>query len=199
MKRVLGLIITLFFVVSCQTDTNRITRVSYDTTTDLTGRWNDTDSRLVSESMISDLLGRDVFEDLELELGHKPVLIVGRIRNKTSEHINVTSFIKDMERELVNSRVVKVVASSEEREELRDEIFDQQSNSSLESMKMIAQETGADLMLIGSIISMSEKLNDVQAVYYQVDLELIGLETTEKIWIGSNKHKKIIKLGGTEW
>ncbi len=189
----------LLFTLSCQTTNDRVTRVSSDLETDLSGRWNDTDSRLVSEAMISDMLTRPAITDFRDVNGRKPVLIVGSIRNKSSEHISVSSFTKDIERELVNSGRIKIVASSEERDEIRDEKEDQQSNSSFETAKRLAQETGADLMLIGNIITINDQLDDVKVVYYQVDLELISLESNEKIWIGTKKHKKIIVLGGTEW
>lgn len=198
MKKVYLILISIL-VLSCQTTGNRVTRVSSDLETDLSGRWNDTDSRLVSEAMIEDLIGRPVLANLKDDIGHRPVIIIGNIRNKSSEHISITSFVKDMERDLVNSGLVKVVASSEERDQLRDEKEDQQSNSSIETAKRLAQETGADIMLIGSIITINDRIDDTKVVYYQVDLELIDLETNEKLWIGTKKHKKIIELGGTRW
>lgn len=200
MKKTVLLLSLLLLVFSCQTTSNkRVTRVSSDMETDLSGRWNDTDSRLVSEAMISDLMSRPAIEDFRDENGRKPVVIVGTIRNRSSEHISVTSFTKDIERELVNSGRVKMVASSAEREELRDEKEDQQSNASLETAKRLAQETGADMMLIGSIVTINDQVDNTKVVYYQVDMELINLESNEKMWIGTKKHKKIIDLGGVEW
>lgn len=193
------LFITVIAFLSCTTDSERVSRVEADYDIDLSGRWNDTDSRLVSTEMIQDLLSRSWIDNFYEDNDRKPVLIVGNIRNKSSEHIDVTSFVKDIERELVNSGVMKVVASSEEREGLRDEKEDQQSFSSLDTAKRLAQETGADLMLIGSIITIEDRLDDIKVVYYQVDMELVLLESNEKVWIGSKKHKKIIELGGAEW
>lgn len=191
--------IIVLALLGCTTNSERVSRVSADYDIDLSGRWNDTDSRLVSTEMTQDLLSRRWIDNFYETNDRKPVLIVGNIRNKSSEHIDVTSFVKDIERELVNSGVMKVVASSEEREGLRDEKEDQQSFASLDSAKKLAQETGADLMLIGSIITIEDRLDDVKVVYYQVDMELVLLESNEKVWIGSKKHKKIIELGGSEW
>lgn len=198
MKKIALILSVILLALGCQTN-DRVTRVDSDLQTDLSGRWNDTDSRLVSEAMIADLMSRPAIDDFREENGRKPVMIVGTVRNKSSEHISVSAFVKDMERELVNSGRVKMVASSQEREELRDEKEDQQSNASLETAKRLAQETGADLMLIGTIVTINDQLDDVKVVYYQVDLELINLESNEKVWIGSKKHKKIIELGGTKW
>lgn len=198
MKKLILILFILILTYSCQT-TKRVTRIDSDIDTDLSGRWNDTDSRLVSKDMIDELLNSYMINDLTNRYNNKPVLIIGSVRNKSSEHLNVLSFIKDIEREIVNSGKFKLVASSGERQEIRDEKEDQQSNSTLDSTKRLAQETGADVMLIGNIISIVDQLNSTRVVFYQVDLELIDLETNEKLWIGSKKHKKVIDLGGTEW
>lgn len=198
MKNIFLILISVFILVGCQTN-DRVTRVSSDMETDLSGKWNDTDSRLVSEAMIEDLMSRPAIDNFKEDYGKRPVIIVGSIRNKSSEHINVTSFVKDIERELVNSGRVKLVASSDERNQLREEKVDQQSNSSLETAKKLAQETGADIMLVGTIITIVDQLEDTKVVFYQVDMELINLESNEKLWIGTKKHKKVINLGGTKW
>lgn len=199
MKKILLPIVVILLVLSCQTTSNRVTRVSSDLDTDLSGRWNDTDSREVSKTMLDDLLSRSTIRRFRQELDDTPVIIVGRVRNLSSEHINVNTFMKDLERELINSGEVKVVASSNERVEIRDEREDQQSHSTLETANRLAKETGADLMLIGSISSIADQIDDTRVIYYQVDLELISLENNEKLWIGSQKHKKIIDLGGAKW
>lgn len=199
MKKIIVFLFSLLVFAGCQTNSNRVMRVSSDLQTDLSGRWNDTDSRLVSEAMIDELLNGRVIVNLMNEYENKPVLIIGTIRNRSSEHISIQSFIKDMERELVNSGSFKVVASNIERDEIRNEKEMQQSNASLETATRLAQETGADIMLIGSIITITDQIDKTRVVYYQVDLELIDLETTEKLWIGSKKHKKVIELGGTKW
>lgn len=199
MKKIILIFTAILVITGCQSTNNRVTRVSSDLDTDLSGKWNDTDSRLVSEAMIDELLNGRVITNLREEYKRKPTLIVGTISNKTSEHINVESFVKDMERELVNSGSFKVVASSSERIEIRNEKDEQQSNATLETAARLAQETGADIMLIGSIINITDQVDKTKVVYYQVDLELIDLETTEKLWIGSKKHKKVIELGGTKW
>ncbi len=173
----------------------QVTRTSVDTVTDLSGRWNDTDSRLVSESMIADMLTAPWLPNHEetSQTQKKPVIITGSIRNKSSEHIEVSTFIKDIERSLVNSRKATVVASSDERLQIRAEREDQQTQASSATIKRLGEETGADYVLIGNISSQSDNIDRTTAITYQIDLELISVENTEKIWIGLKKIKKIIK------
>ena len=197
MKRALLILLALTVVMGC--GKRKVTRLETDTVTDLSGRWNDTDSRLVAEEMISDCLSRVWLTDFTMAEGRKPVVTVGTIRNRSSEHINTETFSKDFERELLNSGKVKFVASREQRGEVRDERLDQQEFASLETAKRMAQETGADFLLYGDINTIQDELEGTRIMYYQTDLELINIETNEKVWIGTKKIKKEITKGGTKW
>ena len=198
MSKFLLLIVCILLVSGCGGG-RTVTRISTDEVTDLSGRWNDTDSRLVAEAMISDMLSRPWLIDFEQENLKKPVVIVGTVRNISTEHINVEVFIKDMERELINSGKVNFVASKTEREEIREERMDQQMYSSVETAKKLAQEVGADFFLIGSVKSVEDWFEGKKAVLYSVDLELIDVEKNLKTWIGNKKIKKFIEQRGYKW
>jgi penicillin-binding protein activator len=197
----LGFLAMIVVVVlgACATPSRTVQRTSADTTTDLSGRWNDTDSRLVAEEMIGDLLNSAWLTNFSQQEGGKPVVIVGRVRNLSSEHIDTTPFIKDIERELVNSGRVTFVASAEEREAVREERMDQQTEASPETIKRLGEETGADFMLRGSITSQTDAVEGQRAVLYQVDLELINIESNVKAWINSKKIKKVIEQSRSRW
>jgi len=178
-------------LVACSKD---VKRVDVDEDIDLSGRWNDTDSRMVSDAMISDCLKGGWLPKFASSNGGKaPVVIVGTVRNKSHEHINVATFTKDLERALINSGEVEFVASSAQRDEIREEREQQAVFSSEETAKEHGQEVGADYMLKGEINSIKDKEGRKSLVYYQVDLELIHIETNKKVWIGDKKIKKLIK------
>ena len=191
MKTIMGLCLIMFSLGSCSSI--RVARTDSDTVTDFSGRWNDTDSRLVAEEMISDTLFQPWLARFYEVEKRPPVLILGTIRNRSSEHIDTGIFTKDIERELINSGRVEFVASLDERGEIREERLDQQSESSPESMKRLGQETGADYILIGTIASITDQVDRVRAILYQIDMELIHIETNKKVWIGSKEIKKLIE------
>jgi len=70
-----------------------VTRVESDTVTDLSGKWNDTDSRLVAEEMIQDVLSRGWLSKFNRSKGKAPTVIVGTVRNLSHEHINTRTFM----------------------------------------------------------------------------------------------------------
>ena len=178
----------------------KVERQEVDTTIDLSGRWNDTDSRLVSEEMIADCLRRPWVEKYKARNdGRIPTVIVGQIKNRSHEHINVQTFVKDLERELINSGQVQFVASRGEREGIREERVDMARNASDETMKEAGQEIGADYMLIGVINTIRDDIGSEAVMYYQVDLELIDMANNLKVWIGDKKIKKLIKKPKVKW
>jgi len=171
----------------------KVDRVAVDETIDLSGNWNDSDSRFVSEQMITEVFAHPWASDYVARTGQKPVVIVGTIRNMSSEHLETGVFAKDLERELVNSGKVKFVASSSERTEIRQERLEQQKFSTEQTAKRLAAETGADYMLKGSIKTQMDTEGRKQVKFYQTDLELIHVESNEKIWIGTKKIKKLVQ------
>lgn len=188
--------IIFLMLISCGSATRSVARVHHTTSTDLSGKWNDTDSRMVAEKMVGDVLKRPWLADFKAENEKKPTVIISKVKNRTSEHINTSTFIKDIERELINSGRVKFVATKSERGSVRSERLDQQSNSSFETAKQLANETGADFMMIGTISNISDSAGGDKVVYYQIDLELINIESNEKVWIGNEKIKKVISKDG---
>jgi uncharacterized protein (TIGR02722 family) len=198
MKKVFVVLLVFCLALGCSSS-RKVYRIEPNTTTDLSGNWNDTDARLVAEEMIKDCLSRVWLTDFAAAKGKKPVVTVGTIRNKSSEHIDNETFTTDFERELTNSGQVKFVASREQREEIRDERFDQQDFASPETMKKIRAETGADFILLGAIKSIVDEIQGTKVVYYQTDLELINIESMEKVWIGTQKIKKEISKSKTKW
>jgi uncharacterized protein (TIGR02722 family) len=174
----------------------KVRRIDPESTTDLSGYWNDTDSRIVADDMISDCLSHPWIQQHALEHQAKPVVIVGSVGNRSMEHIATGTFIRDLERAYVNSGNVRVVANPLEREELRDEREQQQDWATEETRKRLRAETGADYMLNGVIDVIIDKEGGTEVKFYQVDLYLTNIQSNERVWIGQSKIKKEISRGG---
>lgn len=184
------LILALLIMGGCARRT--VSRISPDQQVDLSGNWNDTDSKLVAEEMTRDMLGRPWRMEFSNKNNKKPVVIVGVVTNKSHEHIESEPFIKNMERELINAASVRIVQNAQFREKLREERADQQQFASPETAKKWGRELGADYMVFGTINSIVDAINKKKVVYYQVNLELTDMETNEIVWIGEKKIKKFI-------
>lgn len=171
----------------------RVTRVDTSVTTDLSGRWNDTDSKVVAEKMIDEMVHRPWLNNFSKAAGRQPVVIVGTVLNKSHEHINIETFVTDLEREMTNTQQVTFVADKGQREEIREERHDQATHSREATQKAPGKELGADYMMKGHISTILDEADGTKAVYYQIDLELISLTDNVKAWYGQHKIKKVIE------
>jgi len=171
-----------------------VQRINTDQQVDLSGRWNDTDSKLCADDLTEKVLAAKWIPKFEQDhTGNKPSVIVGLIKNKSHEHIDAETFIKDIEKAIIHNGSVRLVQAGDKREELRGERAGQQDFASPETIKKWGREMGADFMLQGTINSIVDSYNNQQVVYYQVDLELTNIETNEIVWLDGKKIKKFIK------
>ena len=172
----------------------QVTRVSTDETIDISGNWNNSDSRLVAQEMTQSILGHAWLSNhLEQHTGKKPVVVVGMVQNKSHEHIDAETFVKEVEQTFIQTQRVRLVQGGKKREELRAEKADQQANASLSTMKKFGLENGADYILQGSINSIVDAHKRQKVVSYQVNLELTNIQTNEVVWIGDKKITKYVK------
>ncbi len=176
-------------VVGCAT---KVTRVQSDSTIDLSGRWNDADSRMVADAMIKDCLSQGWLNKWDTK-NKQPTVVVGKITNKSHEHLSTETFAEDVERALLNSGRVGFVAGKAERDQVRDEKDDQQSNSSAQTASSLHEETGADLMMIGDVNSIVDQEGNKAVIYYQVSMKLVEVESNRTVWIGEKKIKKYVE------
>lgn len=95
---------------------------------DLSGNWNDTDAQKVSAALAAQISSGPWIENFLAEKGKKPTLIVAPVRNKTAEHIATKTLVDQLERDFINGGRVRVVASAEEREQVREERADQRNS-----------------------------------------------------------------------
>lgn len=188
--RFLIYLILLVFLFSCA---RSVSRIDPGQQIDLSGRWNDSDSRMVADKMTSELLNSEKFKEYAQTLGRKPAIIVGQIRNKTSEHIDAGNYVKKMELAIFNSGIADVVESDDFRNRLREERAQQQDFSDPSTMARWGKEVGANLMLFGEMTSETDVYNKDRVVNYVTTLFLTDVETSKRIWYGQQEIKKHIK------
>ena len=170
-----------------------VQRIDTEKVKDLSGAWNDTDSRLVSEEMIEDVLSQPWLRDFTRKHRAQPALIVGGMRNLSHEHINLNTFVADIERAMIRSKKVQFVASPTERGSVRAERKDQDLHATEATRNPMGQELGADFMLQGTINTILDEADGTKVVFYQVDLELVNIENNVKAWFGQKKLKKVVE------
>ena len=190
MKRLImtmTVVMLALILVSCAS-TPKVRRVDAGTPRDLTGFWNDTDVRIVSEALIADFLGSPRVAQMIDGMDRTPVVLVGRFRNESSEHIDTAIISTTMETVIFNTGKLDFVAGGAIRDELRDERRGQQEHAS--DATLMRNETGADFMLFGSVRSIVERSGRHSVRTYFVSAEMTNLETNQRLWMATNSEIK---------
>ena len=190
MKKILFLTIfaAAFALFSCSSapSSSNVKRIDAETTVDLSGYWNDTDVRIVAETLINECMNAGVISEFRAANGKPPTVILGTFANKSDEHIDTSIIAKKFEIALINSGKVDFVASAQERGEIRDERADQQINASEETAKHVGNELGADFMLIGSVKTIVDMADKKMTRTYYVTAEMVNIENNKKLWAGED-------------
>ena len=191
--------IACFFCLSCSLTafscmstgkSQTVDRISAEEQVDLSGYWNDIDVRLVADHLVSDCAANPSVAAFTQKNGRLPVVIVGRIRNQSDEHIDTKILSKQIESALLNSEKLEFVADADERLAIRAERLSQQDFANLETAKALRNELGADYMMVGSIKTIIDSSDTVSIRSYYVHAELIDIESTRIIWAGEDSSIK---------
>lgn len=148
-----------------------------------------TDLQMIASKMVDDLL---VFPPIvEVTSQRRPVLFVDRIKNKTTEHIDLESVTDTIQTKLINSgkfRFVDMTAIEQVREQ-----FNYQQDSGFvdeNTAAKVGRHIGAEYMLYGNMSSIVKKDGDTRDVYYKFTLKLMHLETGIVEWASEKEIRK---------
>jgi len=206
--RILAMTVVLISVLAfsaCVSSSPGVKRVDAGSQIDLSGYWNDTDVRIVCEALIRDCLNsprvdQAIRAKAGIPGGKKPVVLVGKFRNESDEHIDTAIIASIMEVTIFNSGKLDFVAGGRTRDELRAERQDQQSNASEATTAALAKETGADFLLTGTVRTIIDRADNRTVRTYFVNAEMTNIETNQRMWMGQNSEiKKLITRAKTKF
>ncbi|MEL0635580.1 penicillin-binding protein activator LpoB [Marinomonas sp. TI.3.20] len=189
-------LLVILLAVTLAACSGSVKRIDTNTEVALSDRWNNIDSKLVADAMINDMLSFPWYRDYSFSKKGNPTIIIQTIRNKSSEHIPVDTFVNDIKRSLLRAGKVNFVVSGAEREDIRTERSDQEMNAAPDTAAKFGLEQGAGFALSGTINSIVDSNGDQRVTFYQVDLKLINMTTNEEVWNGQKQIKKLATKGG---
>ncbi|HUW00349.1 MAG TPA: hypothetical protein VMV88_09340 [Gallionella sp.] len=186
-------VLAALILAGCSTNVNR---TWVNEVKDIPGNWNEADSRQISDAMVHDSIAAGWIDPYSLSLRKVPIVVIGNIRNLSQQHINTNRFVYDLERALVNSGRVNVVASLGEHGDKVGKPVDTDRNVATATRAKIGKDSAADYKLIGSINAKVETSDSLQIHYYQVDLTLVSLADNRIVWTGRKILKKEVRDAG---
>ena len=149
-------------------------------------RWSETDMQKTVQFLVNSAVKHRAIANAK----KPPVVMVTRLQNKTSEHIDTQSITDMITVELVNSGTVQFVDKAA-RDDVAEELEYQASGTTdRTSRKRRGNQVGADLILNGRIDSIVKEVGKAKTVYYKITLNLTNLSTNLIVW---TNHKQIRK------
>lgn len=148
-----------------------------------------TDLQMIANKMVDDLL---VFPPVvQMTQQRRPVLFVDRIKNKTTEHIDLESVTDSIQTKLINSgkfRFVDMTAVEQMRKQ-----FEYQQQSGMvdeQTSARMGRQIGAEYMLYGNMSSIVKTDKKTKDVYYKFTLKLTHLESGIVEWASEKEIRK---------
>ena len=186
----LGLALAAAPLAGCSSRTNQGARGSLLQPRDYNTSFNPEDAQGVFEDMVDDCLSKAWLDNFNDQNERDPKLFVGVINTDPRDQIETELFTRPIEEELVNSGRVVVLASPEQRDTLRQERIDMQVFTRESDVKAVANELGADYIMLGKVSNYTARDGAARVYFYQVVLELLDIESGQKVWIQTERIKK---------
>ncbi|TVQ78523.1 MAG: penicillin-binding protein activator LpoB [Bradymonadales bacterium] len=186
----ISLLLSAEFLVAC--GPREFTRGRYDdpaTVRLLDDQFNENDMQLMSRDLVASLLD---FEGIKGRDG-SPVVMLGRFRNRTSEHIDMKMLTDHMRTALIRTQRFRFVDGSL-RQDLAEE-YDYQASEFVDQATAVrmGQQLGVEYLIVGDLGSIIQQVGNDKIVYYKITMNLVDVATNVILWSDDREVRKIYR------
>ncbi|HYO51997.1 penicillin-binding protein activator LpoB [Archangium sp.] len=162
----------------------------------LSDHFNENDLQLIAKKMVNSLAGSPRFAQPGQQL---PVVLVGRLKNKTSEHIDMASLGDKIQTGLAQTGRFALLDKAA-REDLAEEYEYQQSGYVRpDEAKGPGQQASADYLLTGEMSSIIQQVGNDKLVYYKMTAKLNNVRTGIVEWTDEKEIRKKFERKPISW
>ncbi len=155
----------------------------------LDDRFSENDLQLIAKTMVNSLIASPLISGNAAT----PAVLVGKMRNRTTEHIDMLALSDKVRTALLQSGKFRFV-DGENRSDIAEE-YEYQRSGYVDpaQAKGPGHQTGADYMLTGTLTSNVQEVGKDKLVYYKATFQLTGLRSSEIIWSEEKEIRKAYK------
>lgn len=162
----------------------------------LSDQFNENDLQLIAKKMVNSLASSPRFAQPAQQL---PVVLVGRMKNKTSEHIDMNSLADKIQTGLAQTGKFALLDKAA-REDLAEEYEYQQSGYvDPNAAKAPGQQASADYLMTGEISSIIQQVGRDKLVYYKMTVKLNNVRTGIVEWTDEKEIRKKFEKKHISW
>lgn len=179
---------SLLFLLSCGTPQVHYGEAGQVET--LTADFGSTDLQMIAEKMVNSMLTTPLFTG-----GHRPVVFVASVKNKTMEHIDTKSITDKIRTAIIHSGKIRFTAAADIPKTIQDQLEYQEGSGLVDpyTKKEYGRQIGADYILYGEITSIVKQIGREKDVYYKITLSLANIETGIIDWTDEKEIRKTEK------
>lgn len=186
-----GLCLSALLVSSC--GPRAFVKGDYDENVESTNLLNDQWSETDMQKAVKDLVASATASKVVATAKNPPIVMVTRLENKSSEHIDTQSITDMVTVELSKTGKVQFVDKAA-RGDVSDE-YDYQNSGmvSQQTKKGKGKQVGADLILNGRIDSIVQEVGKEKSIYYKITMNMTDLSTNLIVWTDQKQIRKLYK------
>jgi penicillin-binding protein activator len=201
MKNRLVLLVSLAAVLSACGGPRAFTRGTYEdpnTIEMLSDHFNENDLQLIAKKMVASLVNSPRFSQMGPG-APMPVVLVGRMKNRTSEHIDMNSLADKIQTGLAQSGRFALLDKAA-REDIAEEYeFQQSGYVDPRAAKGPGQQVSADYLMTAEISSIVQQVGRDKLVYYKMTAKLNNVRTGLVEWTDEKEIRKKFEKRTIAW
>ncbi len=182
--------IVLAFAVSCA-GPRAFTKGSYEdpnTIALLDDRFSENDMQLIAKKMIQSMADSDISGS-----SGTPVVMIGKMRNRTAEHIDMTMLSNKVRTQLLQSGRFRFADVVNRRDIAEEYEYQQSGYVDPDQARGPGSQTGAEYLLTGTLTANVQQVGKNKLVYYKATFQLTNLLTSEIAWADEKEIRKAYK------
>jgi uncharacterized protein (TIGR02722 family) len=152
----------------------------------LDDRFNENDMQLIAKKMVNSI----VEAPLSTDNSQLPVIMLGKMRNRTTEHIDMVALSDKIKTALIQSGKLRFVDIANRPDIAAEYEYQQSGYVDPAQAKAPGKQTGSDFLLTGTLSSNVQEVGKDKLVYYKATFQITNLETSEIVWTDEKEIRK---------
>ena len=152
----------------------------------LDDKFNENDMQLMANTMVNSLIEYEQIKNSS----DRPIIMVGKVRNRTSEHVDMKALTDKIRTALIRSGKFQF-SDKDAREELAEEYEYQNSGFvNSETAKSRGNQASVNFIITGDLSSNVQQVGKDKVVYYKLNVNLVDVDKNIITWADEREVRK---------
>ncbi|NBD14156.1 MULTISPECIES: penicillin-binding protein activator LpoB [Corallococcus] len=162
-------------------------------------RFNENDLQLIAKKMAESLASSPRFAQAPPQGQSLPIVLVGKLRNSTSEHIDMRSLADKIQTALAQTGRFALVDQAARQDIAEEYEYQQSGYVNPNAAKAPGQQASVDFLMTGDLASIIQEVGRDKLVYYKMTAKLNDVRTGTLAWTDEKQIRKKFEKQGVSW